>query len=78
MIFLMSRLTLKPHTPPHPRLKDAGNTAMDYGDFPAFLITFQCRRQWTVVLMNNTFYVDDTYSHTHAVTKRSNILAKKP
>lgn len=51
---------------------------MDYGDFPAFLITFQCRRQWTVVLMNNTFYVDDTYSHTHAVTKRSNILAKKP
>ena len=52
---------------------------MDYGDFPAFcLITFQCWSQWTVVLMNNAFYVDDTYSHTHAVTKRSNILAKKP
>ena len=78
MIFLKSRITLKPRPPP-PHLKDAGNTAMDYGDFPAFcLITFQCWSQWTVVLMNNAFYVDDTYSHTHAVTKRSNILAKKP
>jgi len=46
MIFLKSRLTRKPH-PPH--LKDAGSTAMDYGDSPAFcLITFPCQRQWAV------------------------------